>query len=86
MRNYELTVIAKDNFDLEAFLKKLKAKILKADKPVERPLAYDIKKVSKATYSYCEIEIDPGKVLDLENKLKLEDKVLRHLLIWRGDH
>lgn len=85
MKDYELTVVSKEGFDLEAFLKKLKAKVLKADKPVERPLAYDIKKASKGVYSYCEIEIDPKDVLDLENKLLLETKVLRHLLIWRED-
>ncbi len=80
-----MTVIFRGEFDLEAFLKKLKIKILKVGKPVERPLAYDIKRQNKAIFSYCELEMTPSDVSDLENKLKLEDKVLRHLLVWRED-
>ena len=83
MRVYELTVISKGGFDLEVFLKKLKIKVLKADKPVERPLAYDIKKQKKAVYSYCEVEMSPSAVKDLETKLKLDDNVLRHLIVVR---
>ncbi len=83
MREYELTVVAKDGFDLEAFLKKLKIKVLKVAKPVEKSLAYEILGQKKGVYSYCEIESDPKAILDIEAKLKLDDKVLRHLIIYK---
>lgn len=85
MRDYELTVISKGEFDLAEFLKKLKVKIIKEAKSVERPLAYPIAKQSKGVYSYVEIEADPAVISDLENKLRLENKILRHLIIWRED-
>lgn len=85
MRDYELTVISKGEFDLAEFLKKLKIKIIKEAKSVERPLAYPIAKQNKGVYSYVEIEADPAVIGDLENKLRLENKVLRHLVIWRED-
>ncbi|OGG05656.1 30S ribosomal protein S6 [Candidatus Gottesmanbacteria bacterium RIFCSPHIGHO2_01_FULL_42_12] len=81
MNEYELTVLAKDGLDLEAFLKKLKVKILKTAKSEERLLAYEINKQKKGVYSYCEIEADPSVISDLEAKLKLDDKVLRSLII-----
>lgn len=85
MRDYELTVITKGEFDLAEFLKKLKVKIIKEAKSVERPLAYAIAKLNKAVYSYVEVEADPAVISDLENKLRLENKVIRHLIIWRED-
>ena len=85
MRDYELTVITKGEFDLAEFLKKLKIKIIKEAKSMERPLAYTIAKQDKGVYSYVEIEADPAIIADLENKLRLENKIIRHLIIWRED-
>ncbi|MDO8514883.1 MAG: 30S ribosomal protein S6 [bacterium] len=85
MRDYELTVISKGEFDLAEFLKKLKVKIIKESKSVERPLAYPIAKQTKGVYSYVEVEMDPSAIAELENQLRLENKIIRHLIVWRED-
>lgn len=92
MTTYELVFI----FDSEkvstakeakALAKKLlepvKAKVLKEAAWGERQLAYPINKKASGWYLVLEIELSGDKVQDLHKNIKLEGRVLRHLLVKR---
>lgn len=57
--------------------------IKKEDLWGERVLAYPIKKHTKGFYAHFEIEADPKDIKGLDKSLKLEEDVLRYLLIRR---
>lgn len=48
--------------------------------PKKRRLAYQIKKQTSAYFANFYFYLDPSKIKELENKLKLEKNILRHLL------
>lgn len=56
-----------------------KVKILKKEYWGLRSLAYKIKKNSKAHYFLLYIETDPKDLLEIENKLKIDESYLRFL-------
>ncbi|MFH1535974.1 MAG: 30S ribosomal protein S6, partial [Patescibacteria group bacterium] len=57
--------------------------IKKEDLWGERALAYPIKRQTKGFYAHFEIEADPKDIKGLDKSLKLEEDVLRFLLIRR---
>ena len=91
MRDYELTVLLKPDLkdkeldktvnDLQALLEKNGAKVKSRKDPAKKILAYEIKKVREAFYVYFELEISPEKTAVVDEKLKLDEKVLRYLLV-----
>ncbi|NMB57418.1 30S ribosomal protein S6 [Candidatus Beckwithbacteria bacterium] len=86
MKKYELTfVYQKDLKDVEKNLEKIldsvKAKIVKKEDWGVKKLAYAIKKQTEAKYLYFEIELEADKTKELENKIKLEENLLRYLII-----
>lgn len=91
MRGYELTVLFRGNLNekeldreiknLQDLLEKNSAKINKKTDPAKKTLAYEIAKQREGFYVYFEIELGAEKVLEVENKIKLMDNVLRHLLV-----
>lgn len=86
MAKYELTFIFdKDNKDLpkrlEGHLKDVKAKIEKEEDWGVKSLAYPIKKRTEAKYLYFEAEIEPAMAKELEGKIKLEETLLRDLIV-----
>jgi small subunit ribosomal protein S6 len=86
MKKYEATFIfTKENKKLaesiEAHLKAIGAKVGKKDDWGVKPLAYPIKKLTEAAYLYFEFETEPAKIKDLETKLKLEESLLRRLIV-----
>ena len=86
MAKYELTFIYdKSNKKiierLKSYINSVKAKVVKEEDWGVKPLAYPIKKFTEAAYIYFEIEIDPGKLKKLEEKIKVEEELLRHLLV-----
>ena len=46
-----------------------------------RALAYPIRKQTEGTYVFLQAQLDPGTILELERNLKLDEEVLRYLLL-----
>lgn len=58
-------------------------KVEKEDLWGKRPLAYPIKRQTSGYYAHFEIQADPKDAKILDKSLKLEEDVLRYLLIRR---
>jgi small subunit ribosomal protein S6 len=50
-----------------------------------RALAYPIRRQTEGTYVFLHAQLDPGALQDLERNLKLEEEILRYLLIRQDD-
>lgn len=91
MNSYYLTLVLKTNLEekerevlLDAITKKLvgsSGKVEKVDLWGERNLAYPIKKNTSGYFAHFEITADPKNAKGLDKSLKLEEDVLRYLLI-----
>lgn len=94
MRDYELTVLLKPDLTekeldkevklLSDLLEKNGAKIKSKKDAVRRVLAYPVAKQTQAYYVYLELEMESDKVAGVDEKLRLEEKVIRYLLVKRG--
>lgn len=91
MRDYELTVLLKPDLAekeldkdvrlLADLLEKNGAKIKSKKDPAKKALAYAISKWTEAYYVYLEITLESDKVNKLDEKLRLEEKIVRFLLV-----
>ncbi len=86
MKKYEITfVYPKENNSIGAKLEKLiasvKAKVVKKDNWGIKKLAYPIKKQTEAKYLCFTAEMEPQGAKELENKIKLEENLLRYLIV-----
>lgn len=91
MDNYELTLILKpdlpekerDDFvaKVEKWVLEGKGKVVKKDVLGKRLLAYRIKKCLEGIYVFMALEMVPKEVAVLDKKLKLEEKVIRYLIV-----
>ena len=94
MRDYELTVLFggrlgekemdKEIKSLQDLLEKNGAKISKKTDPTKKMLAYEVKKQREGFYVYFEVNLEPEKVAEVENKIRLMDNVIRHLIIAKS--
>ena len=69
---------------LDSMVKKLlgeDGKVKKVDLWGERELVYPIKRQTKGFYAHFEIEADPKSAKGLDKTLKLEEDILRYLLV-----
>ena len=93
MNSYYLTLVLKPDLEeknrkslLETISKKLTAnegKVEKEDLWGVHPLAYPIKRQTSGYFAHFEIQADPREAKGLDKSLKLEEDVLRYLLIRR---
>lgn len=91
MRTYELTVIFKPNLEAKeldkhlaavaALVTKAGAKVKSKVDPIKKPLAYEIKKVAEGYYAFFTLEMEPAMVAPIDTSLKLEDQIIRYLLV-----
>ena len=91
MNNYYLTLVLKADMDekerktlLDSMVKKLvgeDGKIEKEDLWGSKDLAYPIKKQTKGFYAHYEISADPKNAKGLDKTLKVEEDILRYLLV-----
>lgn len=91
MKNYELTVVfdgkltvakrktAIDN--LKQFIENLGGKIVEAKQIGEKELAYPINKANKGFYLFYNLDLTPGAAGKISDKLRIEDNIIRFLLI-----
>lgn len=87
MNQYQLTLLVKDNLDekarkevLDSVTKKF-GKVIKEDLWGIRGMSYPIKHENKAFYAYYEFESDPKTISALDKQLKLDEDILRYLLV-----
>lgn len=83
---YELTFLTKDEAELKnvkQLIETYKGKAVTEEKWGEKTLAYAIKKNHTAVFYNLQIEIDKKNVLEFKNKLNLNEKILRYLLLVR---
>lgn len=93
VNSYYLTLVLKPNLDEKArveLLDNIKKRMLgeggkldKEDLWGERDLVYPIKKQTKGYYAHFEFETEPAVAKDIDKTLKVEEDVLRYLLIRR---
>lgn len=91
MNSYNLTLVLKPDLDekvREELLSGVKKKMLgengklsKEDFWGARDLSYPIKKQTKGYYIHFEFEADPKLIKDLDKNLKVEEDILRFLLV-----
>ncbi len=87
MNNYTLTILVKDDLSekdrkevLESVTKQF-GKVEKEDMWGSRPLVYDIAHQNKAYFAHFEFESDPSTISALDRNLKLNEDILRYLLL-----
>lgn len=95
MRDYELTVLLKPTLEakdadkevksLVSVIEKAGAIVAKKNDPEKKPMAYEIAKFTQAYYVYFELKMEPKQVIELETKLKLQDNIIRYLLVKKGE-
>lgn len=91
MRDYELTLVIDPDLGsdkqkdflqkIKKTLEELKGKVNKTKEWGKRILAYPIKKKEMGYYFLWEINFDPTGLKKLEEKLKLEENLLRYLIV-----
>lgn len=91
MRKYEVTFIAHPDLDGEAFkalneqvqgwISNAGGKIEKTDVWGKRKLAYPIKKQAEGQYVLLHAEMDPASCAELERQFRLQESVMRFLIV-----
>lgn len=88
MSVYELTCVFDPKSDaknlikkIEGWMEKMGAKVEKKEEWGTKELAYPIKKNSQGFFVFWQFQAEPYSIGDLLKKIKLEDNVVRHLLV-----
>lgn len=84
MRNYEITFLTREDTQEEkvkAILENLQGNILSVQSLGQKNLVYKIEKESRAYFTSVIFELAPDKLEELNRKLKLEEDILRYLII-----
>ena len=91
MRDYELVLVIdpdlaegdrkKEIAEVKKIIEDLKGKVKKTDEWGKRELAYPIKKKNLGYYFLLAIKLPVTAPAQVENTLKLEEKVVRYLLV-----
>ena len=66
---------------LEKLIKDDKGKMGKMDDWGEKELAYPIKKSTSGTYLIFPLELEPAGAANLNGKLRLDEEIIRYLLV-----
>ena len=95
MNKYEAVIILNPNLSnkLESFMKDFDSllsdnsfNIIKTEDVGRRQLAYSINNHNKGHYLLFNLEGNPSKLIDIENKIKYNDSIIRHLFIVVKEH
>lgn len=87
MQKYQLTVLVNekvqevDRNEIFESIKKHFDNLIKEDLWGVRSLSYDIKHMSKAFYAYFEFEAEPAGVITLDKYLRLNEDIIRYLIV-----
>ena len=93
MNSYYLTLVLKPDLEekerkalLDSMVKKLvgeDGKVTKEDLWGSKDLAYPIKRQTKGFFAHFEISAEPKNAKGLDKSLKVEEDILRYLIIKR---
>jgi len=95
MNKYEAVIILNPNLStkVHSFLKEFTSllsdnsfNIIKTEDVGRRQLAYSINNHNKGHYLLFNIEGDPSKLIDIENKIKYNESIIRHLFVSVKEH
>ena len=95
MKKYEAVIILNPNLSSKAddfikdFKKLLEANTFKTSKQEDvgrRQLSYSINNHNKGHYLLFNIEGDPSKLIEIENKIKYDESIIRHLFVSVKNH
>ena len=95
MNKYEAVIILNPNLStkVDSFLKEITSllsdnsfNIIKTEDVGRRQLAYSINNHNKGHYLLFNIEGDPSKLIDIENKIKYNESIIRHLFVSVKEH
>ena len=95
MKKYEAAIILNPNLssktdifikDFEKLLNSNSFNIIKYEDIGRRQLAYSINNHNKGHYLLFNIEGDPMKLIEIENKIKYDESIIRHLFISVKEH
>ena len=95
MKKYEASIILNPNLssktdifikDFEKLLNSNSFNIIKYEDIGRRQLAYSINNHNKGHYLLFNIEGDPIKLIEVENKIKYNESIIRHLFISVKEH
>ena len=95
MNKYEAVIILNPNLStkVDSFLKEFTSllsgnsfNIIKTEDVGRRQLAYSINNHNKGHYLLFNLEGDPSKLIDIENKIKYNESIIRHLFIVVKKH
>lgn len=67
--------------EADVFIDKLGLEVTSRQKLGKRMFAYPIKKQKEGTYILCDVKAPTSAMKDLDHKLRLDEKVIRYLLI-----
>lgn len=89
MAVYELTCVFQPEIkeekklirQIEDWIKALGGKVRKREEWGKKELAYKIRKFGEGFYLFWELEADPSKIGEIFPKIKLEENIIRHLLV-----
>ena len=95
MNMYELTLILPQNTTaakkkavtetIDKIVKMNKGEIKKTEDWGEKQLAYAIAKNTSGTFLHFELELENQSVKALSDKLRMEDGIIRNLLVRKGE-
>lgn len=95
MKKYEAVIILNPNLstkvedfvkDFQKLLKNNSFNIQKKEDVGRRQLAYSINNHNKGHYLLFNIEGDASKLIEIENKIKYDESIIRHIFIAVKDH
>ena len=95
MKKYEAVIILNPNLsskvdtflkDFEKLLRESSFSITKVEDIGRRQLSYSINNHNKGHYLIFNIEGDSIKLIDIENKIKYNESIIRHLFIAVKEH
>ncbi len=95
MKAYELLFFVSPNIDEEsraAVMKRIETTIVEAQGVVDnvdmwgkRKLAYEINGLTDGDYTLIDFHADPANVAELDRVLRINDAVVRHMIVKRTD-
>jgi small subunit ribosomal protein S6 len=91
MNTYELTIILPGGTSsakkktvqerIEKIIKTGKGKVVKTEDWGKIDLAYEIKKETSAVFFFLDLELEPETAKNLKDKLRLDNDIMRYLLV-----
>lgn len=83
-KSYEIGYLVRDEEGTSALighLKRFQAEILFEGETRSIKLAYPIERLSAAYFGYIHFKVDPGIIGDLNNSLKLDNQIVRFIIV-----